>query len=83
MTIGLGLGLSLVLGLGLGLDPRLGRQGLSLGLCPYLGLGLSRGGKDGSGTIFGDTFMRGYTVIHDKRPPQRIGFAPLAGEACP
>merc|ERR1712224_632767 len=40
-------------------------------------ISISRGGKDGSGTIFGDTFMRGYTVIHDKRPPQRIGFAPL------
>ena len=47
-------------------------------------ISISRGGPDGSGTIFGDTFMSGYTVIHDRRPPQRIGFAPLgAKRACP
>ena len=45
---------------------------------------IESGGKDGSGTIFGDTFMRGFNVIHDRRTPQRIGFARVPrGGACP
>lgn len=45
---------------------------------------IEAGGKDGSGTILGDTFMRGYNVIHDRRTPQRIGFAKVPrGGACP
>lgn len=43
---------------------------------------ISRCGPDGSGTILGDTFMRGFNVIHDRRSPQRIGFAPV-GSSCP
>jgi hypothetical protein len=47
-------------------------------------IAIESGGKDGSGTIFGDTFMRGYNVIHDRRKPQRIGFAKVPrGGACP
>ena len=47
-------------------------------------IAIESGGKGGSGTIFGDTFMRGYNVIHDRRKPQRIGFAKVPrGGACP
>lgn len=47
-------------------------------------IAISSEGPDGSGSIFGDVFMRGFTVVHDRRPPQRIGFAPLAPDGlCP
>lgn len=39
--------------------------------------------SDGSGTILGDSFMKGYVVIHDRRAPQRIGFAPVTDQNCP
>ena len=45
-------------------------------------IAIESSGPDGSGTIFGDTFMQGFTVIHD-RVKQRIGFAPVLGGKCP
>lgn len=55
--------------------------------CPVEGqftISIGPEGPDGSGTIFGDTFMRGFTVLHDRRTPERIGFAPVASSgSCP
>jgi len=49
----------------------------------YWTIAIESEGRDGSGTIFGDTFMQGFNVIHDRRHPQRIGFAKVANGECP
>lgn len=40
-------------------------------------------GADNDGTILGANVMQGYFVVHDRRPPGRMGFAPIGKRGCP
>lgn len=43
----------------------------------YTSLGMSDNGNDTSGTILGDTVMRGFQVVFDRRN-DRVGFGPAS-----